>query len=71
MLTPKTLAHLDMLHYASAKLFMYRFMLKRKSFVAIFLPRDVLFHKEDEWKETDAQVRSGFYVESNNHDVRT
>ena len=54
MLTHKTLAHLDMLHYASTELFLYRFMLKRKSFVAIFLPRDYLFQKEDEWKETDA-----------------
>ena len=71
MLTHNTLAHLDMLHYVSAELFLYRFMLRRKSFVAIFLPRDDLFQKEDEWKETDAQVHSGFFVESNNHDLRT
>ena len=43
MLTHKTLTHLDMLHYVSVELFLYRFMLKRKSFVAIFLLHDDLF----------------------------
>jgi hypothetical protein len=64
MLTPKTLARLDMLHYATAESILHKFMVRRNSFVAILLPREDFFQREDAWKETEEQIRSGFHLES-------